>query len=245
MASTRRMNFGKVSAKHLQVDRAMTTVVVVSSIAAAVLVFSLIATKSLVNLIGYQRSVINLRNKAATQLQTNVSSTNTLLAAYLAFDGATESKIGTADKNSKIVLDALPSKYDFPALTTSLEGIVNSAGMSIKTIEGTDEEVTAQQSSLKPIPVEIKFSLTAEGSYESAQKLINDLQRSIRPFTIESIKLTANDNGMVEVAVTGKTAYQPSRELGINEYTVDKTGKLQKGGSSATSTAKPTTTGGN
>jgi Tfp pilus assembly protein PilO len=226
MARSLPKGLGQLSGKRVLVDKANTIVIVSAAVAAALVVFSLFASMALIKKIGYQNDVINLRKAANEQLKTNLDSTTQLVASFNAFDDTVESVIGTPDKNSKIVLDALPSKYDFPALATSLDGIITGAGLSVESITGTDEEVNAVQSSINPVPIPIPFQIIAKGTYENAQKLIADLERSIRPFNITTVDFDINDDGLVTVTISGQTAYQPAKELGIEELKVDKNGKL-------------------
>lgn len=226
MARALPKGFGQLSTKHVLVDKANTTVIIAAAAAAAVVVFSLFASKALIDKISYQNKVISKRATANEQLEKNIESKDQLVASYTAFSESPESVIGTPESNSKIVLDALPSKYDFPALATSIDGIITGAGMSVESITGSDQETSAEQSSVSPTPVVVPFEFTAKGSYEAAQKLITDLQRSIRPFKINSIDFTASDGGIVSVNVVGETYYQPAKDLGIENKKVGKDGKF-------------------
>lgn len=239
MANKQSKGFGQLSTKHLAVDKANTLVIVSAAAAAAIVVFTFFAGKALVDLIAYQNEVISRRNKANQQLETNIQSINQLSAAYTAFDSAPESVIGTPDKNSKIVLDALPSVYDFPALASSLDSIVKNAGLKVVSITGTDQEETAEKSSIDPVPVPIPFEISASGSYESLQRLVADLERSIRPFKIDEVTISGQDSDLT-ISIKGETYYQPATEIGIKEEVV-------KTGSNAvtepTDTTSTTTTG--
>ena len=166
----------RTSIKHLEIDKANTMIVIAAAVTVAILVFSAVSSVSLWKDISYKNKVINLRNKANKQLQTNISAVNTLNDSYQAFEKSSESIIGTSDDNAKVILDALPSKYDFPALITSLEWLINSSGSTTNSISGTDSEATAAQTSTNPQPVIIPFQLTSSGSYTNAQNLITDLQ---------------------------------------------------------------------
>src|SRR6185436_19057656 len=96
-------------------------------------VFSLMASRGLLGQRSYQARVINEKGKAVKQLQSNVAATKSLVDSYSNFTSLSSNVLGgnprgTGDKdgdNGKIVLDSLPSKYDFPALTTSLEKILS------------------------------------------------------------------------------------------------------------------------
>ena len=225
----------KFSSKHVQVDQSYARIVVAISFAAAIAIFSLVAAGTLVNKIQYQNKVIGLRSEAADKLKSNVEAMGTLVAAYEAFDSPTESAMGTPEKNSKLALDALPSKYDFPALTTSLYYLMLESGNTVKLIGGTDEELLAEQSSTAPTAKEMAFSFSAAGSYDSTKALLLDLERSIRPFKLKTIEIVGNEGG-ITINVGGITYYQPQKKLEIKEEVVPAS-------SSAATTNKTSSTG--
>lgn len=209
----------KQSVKHLQISKTNNLILISVAITTVIVIFSLVATYSLYKQMTYQNKVIGLRNKANQQLEKNIKSTDSLVYAYDNFENSSESIMGTADKNTKIVLDALPSKYDFPALATSLENIAKISGVSVTGITGTDEEATAEQDSANPQPKEIPFQITAKGDYARIQQYVNNLQRSIRPMQIKVIIFSGSDTDL-EANITGITYYQPEKKLDLQQYTV-------------------------
>ncbi len=218
MAKLSSDNF-KLSSKRLQIDKSNTKVLIYISLAVIALVFALVASLSLWKQIQYQNKVLSLRNKAVDQLEKNKKATAQLQAQYVAFDTASESIIGNSDANSKVVLNALPSKYDFPALATSLESLMNQSGVNIVGISGTDDQASAQQSSNEPQPTEIPFSLTANGSYDSVKKLVANLEKSTRPITIKTIKYSGTESDL-QVNIDAVTYYQPLKTLDLNKKQV-------------------------
>lgn len=233
----------QLSTKHQLIDKANTYLIVSAVVATVIVIFAIFASVELVNKMAYQNKVIGLRNDANKQLDSNLKAVKEVQAAYLGFESATESMIGTPDKNSKITLDALPSKYDFPAFITSLEYIVTASGLTIGGIDATDDELNAKQAEINPQPVEVPFSLSATGTYDNVQKLLDNLQRSIRPFKILDVNISGESSD-ITIDINGVSYYQPSKELGINEQVVksDKEFKLEE----TTTTANETqnTTGG-
>jgi hypothetical protein len=126
--------------------------------------------------------------------------------------------------NAKVVLDALPSQYDFPALTSSIEKIVNNDHVSVQGIGGTDSGQDSNsgnapgasgQSSASPMA----FSLTVATDYNSSLNLIKDFERSIRPFDITTVVLSGNLANM-SVNMQINTYFQPAVSLQISEKEV-------------------------
>lgn len=217
----------RLSTKHIQIDKANSMMVGAAAVTTAIVIFSIIAANSLYKQMNYQNKVISLRSKANKQLEANIKSVNTLTNSYQTFENSSESVIGTAAKNSKVVLDALPSKYDFPALATSVDGIVTGSGSKTSSITGTDAEASAEQDSINPKPVEIPFQVSANSSYANIQKLITDLQRSIRPMKITSINFSGNESNM-QANITVITYYQPEKKLDVQATVVPGPGAKSK-----------------
>lgn len=217
------------SMKHLQIDKANTTIVAVVAIASFVTIFSLVATKVLVGQMSYQAKVIGQKTTARDTLKQNLTARNQLVTQYLAFENTTTNVIGgstagTGDKdgdNAKIVLDALPSKYDYPALATSLEKLVKQNNLTMTNISGTDDEVaqSTDTGAVSPQPVEMPYELTIEGKMSKTSNFFAALQHSIRPMHVQSLTITGNDNKL-NTDIKALTYYQPEKTLKIQEETV-------------------------
>jgi hypothetical protein len=201
------------------VDKANTTIVILIAAASFVVVFCLIASRALFSQASYQNRIINEKQKAVKTLRDNLSASASLVDSFNTFNQS-PSLLGNTDTNSKIVLDALPSKYDFPALASSLEKILFEGGYKIDGISGTDEEVTqTKDASPNPQAIEIPFGIAATANYAAAQKLIVDFERSIRPFRISSIELSGSDQS-IRLNIKAKTYFQPEKSLSITEKVV-------------------------
>ena len=114
-------------------------------------------------------------------------------------------------------MDALPSKYDFPALTTSLEKLLTGNGYSIESISGTDDEVaqaSAESSGVNSQPVEMPFSATVKASNSNTKQLLGLFERSIRPMQISKIILKGETDG-IKVTIDGKTYFQPQKKFDV------------------------------
>jgi hypothetical protein len=217
------------STKRALIGKANSTIVIATAVAAFVVVFCAIASKTLISQASYQNRVISTKKKALATLESDLNARDSLVAAYKTFVGTPQNILGgnpdgTGDQdgdNAKIVLDALPSKYDFPALTTSLEKLITSQGLSIDSIAGTDDEVSqsATLASGAPAPVAMPFQIQVNGSYESVKSLISVFERSIRPIQVQKIELTGSEGSMSAV-IEAQTFYQPEKTLNIKSEVV-------------------------
>lgn len=214
--------------KRTLITRANSTMVIVIGIAAFVVVFTAVASKTLVSQATYQNKVISLKKKALTTLENDLNARDSLVASYRTFVDTPQNVLGGNPEgngdldgdNAKIVLDALPSKYDFPALATSLEKLIGGQGLLIMGISGTDEEITQSiQLEGDPQPIAMPFQVQVSGSYGSIQGLVDVFKRSIRPFQIQKIELSG-DEGSMTATIDAKTFYQPEKNLNVRTEVV-------------------------
>jgi hypothetical protein len=214
----------KFSGKQLMINKANARMITVIIIASIVVVFSMVASRALLSQRSYQARVITQKEKAVKQLKTNVDAVQKLAGAYTTFVnqpvnaiGGSLNGVGNRDgDNAKIILDALPSQYDFPALATSLEKVLTSPTNKIEAITGIDDELNQQaaNSSPNPLPVNMPFEIKVDSTYVSIQGLITTLQQSIRPFQVLTMQLSGADAAL-KLDMTARTYYQPSKSLTI------------------------------
>lgn len=212
---------GMTSIKRNLIIKSNSTIVAVTSGACFIAVFCIIASASLVNQLAYQNRVIQADNSSLSRINGDIRTVTTLETAYNAFIGTpiniiggntngTGSQDGT---NTKIILDALPSTYDYPALATSLEAVLTNQGVQIQSISGTDDSSSQpSQSSSNPSPQPIPFSISVTGSYDSVQNVVNTFEQSIRPFQIQTMELSG-DQSQLTLNISAQTYWQPSKSL--------------------------------
>lgn len=215
--------------KRSLISKANSTIVIATTAAAFVLVFALVAGKTLAGQVGYQNKVIDAKKKALTQLEADLNARDSLQASYVDFVAKNPNVLGgdvegTAEKdgdNAKLVLDSLPSKYDFPALTSSIEKVIGAQNLRILSISGTDQEASqiGKQTSPNPQPVPMPFQVQVSGAYPSIQSLVDVFLRSIRPIHIQTIELSGDESSM-NATITAQTYYSPEKNLKITEEVV-------------------------
>jgi len=210
-----------VSQKKVLIDKANSSMFIMVTITVALVIFSGVSTRALLKQSSHRTRVIKEKKIAATTLATNDQEIGKLITSFRAFEGAPESVTGTTEKNSKVVLDALPPKYDFPALATSLEKILTVGGYNITSISGIDNEnsESANAASASPQPVEMPFSIAVSGPYNKVKNLPYDLERSIRPMYILSLELSGSESDS-KLSIQAKTYYQAGRNLELSSKEV-------------------------
>jgi Tfp pilus assembly protein PilO len=195
------MNLGKqITSRRSLVDkgnRAMFVSVITASIALSV---SIVLFRTFSDQRAYNSRVIEAKEKARNTLIKNEKAAKKLSQDFVELE-----KNPLA--NSKLALNALPTKYDFPAVAASIEKIVLDGGYKLESFRGSDSVKDVQESS-SPEPKEISFQVEISGNYEAIKKFTDDLLRSIRPFRIDKMEISGVDNKMkANYKIT--TYYQP------------------------------------
>lgn len=215
------------SIKRLQIEKANSTIVAAVALAAFVVVFVAISSQALIKRIQFQSNVIAAKEKTRDQLIKNKEHLVPLANSYKAFadqdvniiGGKKDGKTDRDGDNPKIVLDALPSKYDFPALATSLEKILLDRSIAIESIGGTDDELLQSQQAANNgsvAPIEVPFTVDVKGNYLTAQQFFAVLESSIRPIRVSKIQINATDNSdELKITINANTYYQPRKAFSV------------------------------
>ena len=211
------------SIKRNLINKSNSTIVATTSVACFIVMFSLVASASLINQFSYQNRVIQADTSSLSRLKGDISAVSTLETAYNAFVGTPTNIIGgdtngtgsQDGSNAKIILDALPSTYDYPALATSLESILSAQGVQIQSISGSDDSASQpSQSSSDPTPQPVPFDISVSGNYTAIQNVVNAFEDSIRPVQIQSMELSG-DQSSLSLSITAQTYWQPAKNLNI------------------------------
>lgn len=219
----------QTSSKRLLIDKANATMLATIGVTAFIVVFSLVAVRALFSQSGYQSRVLSEKQKALKQLKANNKSVASLVESYKSFASEPQNVLGgnpagtsaVDGDNPKIILDALPSKYDFPGLISSMEKLLKDGGYQIESLGGVDDEVAQQNTaSDKPQPIEMPFPFTVDtGSETAAKNLFVLLEKSIRPIDVTSVSVSVGQTGL-KISVNAKTYYQPEKDLKITTKVV-------------------------
>jgi Tfp pilus assembly protein PilO len=206
--------------KKVQVDKDKAKIFAIVSVAAVVSAAAFVIGKGLWDQAAYIGKVADKKEAAVEQLEENKESFKTLSAAYDSFKKESPNLLGDdpagssprSGDNVTLVLDALPSKYDFPAVTSSIEKLLT--GYTINSIVGKDDNVAHHTA------IEIPFSVDVVTNYSSFRQLIYSFNKSIRPIQLVKIELSGTD-GTLQAQLDAKTYFQPERGLVITESLVE------------------------
>lgn len=212
------------SIKHDIISRDSTRIVATVAIAVFVVVFCGFAIKTLFSQSLYHGRVISEKEKTLKQLKKNKESIKTLEQTYTAFVNESENIMGGSPtgqgpidgNNAKIVLDALPGKYDYPALSSSFEKILRGGGYTIVQLGGTEQENSPVQATGKAESVEMPYTFGFSADPFKTRSLLETLERSIRPMYVDSLRIQVASAGQLTATVGLHTFYtqQKTFELG-------------------------------
>lgn len=212
------------SGKYLQLSKAQQQMLAIIAVAMVVCVFSLVGFKTMLAKGNYQRKVLNEKHKVIAQLETNLTNVKNLATQYQTFTSANPNVLGgnatgngnRDGSNAQIAIDSLPTKYNTPALASSLEKLLTADAASIHSIKVQDNptgnsDIAVVQPGARIIP----FSFEAGTSFSSAKQIFLDFERSIRPFDVTKVELSGSDQVLL-VSTSMNTYYQPAQSLDLN-----------------------------
>lgn len=213
--------------KRFKIGKSESRLVAIVTVAVVITIFSLVSAKTLLSQATYNKRVLNARRDALKQLNANIEAANTLANQYQIFQtGNSTNIIGGKNStdpnlqppdgdNARLVLDALPSKYDFPALISSIAKILNNNGMNNQVIDGKDESGTIKNdSAANPQTATITLTVNGASNYKAVVALVRDFERSTRPFDITKMDIKGSESNMA-VSLTMNTYFQPALTLDI------------------------------
>jgi hypothetical protein len=200
---------------------------IIVAVATIISVFCLVSAKTLLGQAMYHKRVLDARHEAVKKLNSNVEAANTLVQQYQTFQtgsptniiggkNSTDANLQPPDgDNARIVLDALPSNYDFPALISSMAKILSNNGVTAPSVDGSDDSNTVDtKPKANPEVATITLEIKGTTNYKAARSLIKDLERSIRPFDVTKVDIQGSNSSMT-LALTVNTYFQPALSLDL------------------------------
>lgn len=239
--------------KRQQITNANKQMMIWVGSAAAVVTICAMVSFNLVQHIMYQAKVIGEKSTTEKTIKDSISAVGGLKNNVNALQTNSNLLALRADPNDtafNVVIDALPTEDDSTALGSSLQNkILVNSGVVLSTFTpsastntatattATGSNGTAKTASLSaPAAQPIQFTFNIDGNYDAIQQALKDIERTIRPIIISSIKIQGSDNKL-KAMLTATTYYAPKASYSLGSK------KVIPDGQTDPSTTKPAGTG--
>jgi|GEM_PF-1911329 len=193
------------SKKHFQIEKTKRNVFAIVVIASVILSSSIVVGKFVYDWSRFNFRVLSAQSETIDILETNIDNAEGLINEYRAFAGA-------SDVEPEQILDSLPAAYDLSAWNSSLQFLVGLNSLGLESVRGDDLSLDANESSTNPQPEEFEFGIEVNGSYSDIRSFIDDLNRSIRPITLDELTISGTPDN-ITLEASGRTFYQPAQSL--------------------------------
>lgn len=208
-----------IISKKAKIKQSSKTVFLTTMIAAAVVAFSLSFLNVLYGQWRFNERLHAEKEMVRDLLEDNIANAKELKQSFNALEASAPIIPGQDDRpNSTVILDALPSRYDYPALASSISELAARSSVELLNFNGDDDEVDAIEKSVRPEEQEIEYTINVQGDYTSILGFIANVENSIRPITLEKMSLSGSTAEM-RATFAMITYYQPSVDLNITERT--------------------------
>lgn len=224
--------------KRTQIAKANRTMFLWIAVASALIGAAIVVSIFLFQKLAYNEKVLMAKSNTVTRLEQNndvvaelqekvrVLDTNTALASIKANPG---------DQALQVILDALPSDANSLALGSSLQNklLAGIDGLSLEslqvdpvigletlvdTTDGPPVAVEGEEGAVENANV-ITFNFSIQGTDAQLKQALQNLERSIRTFKVNSITMEIQPEGPL-MTVSAQAFYEPARVVELTKETV-------------------------
>lgn len=212
--------------KRQQIHQANKVVFIWVAIAGVVLAVAVVLAQVMVKQFIYNTKVISAQQTTNTTLVNNEKQYEPLrvevskLIANQRLNDLRVNKVDGGDNALQVVIDAMPTTGDPLATAASIsQSVLSQSGVRIEQLSFVDGSTAAVDPSVTQTAqtagiVEMPFSVKVSGTYDQIKKMLDDMQLSIRPFSVTSIKLSGVSSNMTaEVNASTYYAVPPTTDL--------------------------------
>lgn len=197
--------------------------------------FALVASIFLTKLLFFNEKVLSEKSKTVATLKLNNSNVSkleeqikVLNTNQLLINNMTEPDTEAV----QVVLDALPSEANSPALGASIQNkLINDIpGLTVDTFQvipvdgvesltDTEDTVEATTSTTSNSLGEISFNISVYGDDNALKQVLVNLEKSIRTIQVTSLKIESQGT-LRSLKIEGKAFYLPARVVKLENITV-------------------------
>lgn len=181
--------------------------------AAVAVTIAIVLSQFLVRQFMFNGKIISALNTSNATLEQNIDKYDDLkrevvkLLANQRLNDLRINKDAGGDNALQVVIDAMPTSDDRLALAAALQqSILSRSGVQIDNLTFTDASAatdpaagavtTPATTAVRNDAVEVPFTFKAIGTYDQLKKMFADMQLSIRPISVTSVKLSGEGSAM-------------------------------------------------
>lgn len=224
---------GQAIRKRTQIGKAGRTMLMWTAASAAIVGVAIVVTYLLIQRLAYNERVLLEKQNTIAILQHNNKVIPDLESQMRVLD--TNEALATAkaspdDQAIQVVLDALPSTANSFALGASLQKklLAGIDGLTIESIQVTpvagveslsNDVVSTDASGAVVAGGQITFQLVVSGSEAALQRVLTNMERSIRAIDILSLRIESQ-GGKQLLSIQGQAFYEPERSVELRDKVV-------------------------
>ncbi len=199
-------------------NKAVFTWIVIASI---VLGISGVLAQFMLRQLFFNNKILTVLNKTDSNITKSVTAYDGLktdVSKLVADTNLNALKKGNNSTALQVVIDALPTEENRVALATSMQNeVLGPSGVTIETFAVIDQSVAPDTGAQALTGVQsFSFNFSVTGTYAQVQQAIRNMERSIRPITVQSLDIQGTDAKM-KMSVVASTYYQPPTTVSVKE----------------------------
>lgn len=226
------MNKDAALRKRTQIAKANRTMFLWIAGASALIGFAAVASIFLAQKLIFNEKILAEKQNTITVLKHNNSVVESLESEVRVLDtneALASAKAQDSDQAIQVILDALPSDANSPALGASLQtkllaGIPNLVIESLQLdpvsgIESLGGDVPEATTIEGDAAAAITFRFTVNGKQEAFRTVLTNLERSIRTIAISSVRITSGET-LDTMTVEARAFYEPAKTIELQDKVV-------------------------
>lgn len=223
--------------KRAQIAKESRTMFVWVAVASVLVGFAVVASIFLARMLLFNEKVLQVKQQTIANLQTDNDAITPLenkVRALDANEALISAKANSSDETLQVVLDALPSTANSLALGSSLQNkLLNISGVTLDSLQvdpvsgvetSSDASTANTTSTTSDNSISdsntITFTFSVTGSDSDLQKVLSNLEKSIRTIDVVSVKIESQSGGQETMTIQALAFYEPTKTLKLTNEVV-------------------------
>jgi len=219
--------------KRTQIAQASRMMFIWVAIVSVIVGFAIVATIFLTQKLLFNEKILTQKEKTVATLNANNKVVSELEAQVRALD-SNQALIGNKaspdDQAVQVILDALPSDANSPALGASLQQklLANIAGLTVESLQvdpvagietATGSASSTTSSTVNSTENQITFRLSVSGDETALKQVLQRLESSIRTIDIQTLTIESQSGKRI-LTIQARAFYEPAKVVELKDKTV-------------------------